>query len=87
MPGFLPAHDGEFGDAVPVFEAWVVAQAVVGWDGFEEAAQEEVGREVGLHVGAEGAVPVDDLVAAPIEGDRSLIHVLVDWAEEAAAVG
>ena len=83
----MPAHEGEFGDAVPVFEAGVVAEPVVGWDGFEEAAEAEIGREVGLHVGAEGAVPVDDVVAAPVEGDWSLVDVLVDGLVEAAAVG
>ena len=31
-------------------------------------------------------MPVDDLVAAPIEGDRSLVDVLVDGLEQAAAV-
>ena len=32
-------------------------------------------------------MPVDDFVAAPIEGDRSLVDVLVDGPVEAAAVG
>ena len=42
--------------------------------------------KVGLHVGAEGAVPVDDLMAAPVEGDRSLVDVLIDGPVQAAAV-
>ena len=32
-------------------------------------------------------MPVDDLVAAPVEGDRSLVDVLIDGPVKAAAVG